>query len=126
MARRRRKATRRRRDTSLKILNLAEGYVQANIVTEALMRTNPIEFAVGDVVPGIASGGGISLVELLRRPDLIGTIGARASDPRNIANIAIQSALANVAFKFGKRALRRPINLMNRTVFKPLALGVKL
>ena len=108
------------------ILGLAEGYVPANIVTENLMQTNPIEFVLGDVVPGIASGGGISLVELIKRPELISTIGARAMDPSRLANIAVQSLVARVAFKFGKRIMRPNVNLLNRLVFKPAGLGVKL
>ena len=108
------------------ILGLAEGYVQANIVTENLMQTNPIEFVLGDVVPGIASGGGISLVELIRKPELISTVGARAMDPSRLANIAVQSLVARVAFKFGKRIMRPNVNLLNRLVFKPAGLGVKL
>jgi len=90
------------------------------------MRVNPIEFVLGDVAPGISSGGGISLVELIRRPELLGQIGANASDPSKLANIAVQSLMARVAFKFGKRVLRPNINLLNRLVFKPANIGVKL
>ena len=108
------------------ILGLAEGYVQANIVTENLMQTNPIEFVLGDVVPGIVSGGGISLVELIRKPDLIATVGANAMDPRKLGNIAIQSLVARIAFKFGKRIMRPNVNLLNRLVFNKAGLGVKL
>ena len=103
-----RKAPRRRRDNSIKILNLAEGYVQANILTEAF------------------AGGGISLFELVKRPELLGVIGKNASNPGKLANVVIMSALANAGFRFGKRLLRKNINMVNRTVMKPLALGVKL
>ena len=127
MARRGRKmAPRRRGPRMTSILGLAEGYVQSNIITENLMRVNPIEFVLGDVAPGISSGGGISLVELIRRPELLGQIGANASDPSKLANIAVQSLMARVAFKFGKRVLRPNINLLNRLVFKPANIGVKL
>ena len=125
-ARRRKKATRRRGPKMTSILGLAEGYVQANIVTENLMGTNPIEFVLGDVAPGIASGGGISLVEIIRRPDLLQNVGEKAMNPSVLGNIAIQSLLARSAFKFGKRVLRPNINLMNRLVFKPANIGVKL
>tara|TARA_Y100000004_G_scaffold133193_1_gene150440 strand:+ start:1122 stop:1505 length:384 start_codon:yes stop_codon:yes gene_type:complete len=125
-ARRRKKATRRRGPKMTSILGLAEGYVQANIVTENLMKTNPIEFVLGDVAPGISSGGGISLVEIIRRPDLLQNIGANAMNPAILGNIAIQSLVARVAFKFGKRVLRPNINLMNRLVFRPANIGVKL
>tara|TARA_Y100000004_G_C8629973_1_gene292515 strand:- start:81 stop:416 length:336 start_codon:yes stop_codon:yes gene_type:complete len=108
------------------ILGLAEGYVQANIVTENLMKTNPIEFVLGDVAPGIASGGGISLVEIIRRPDLLQSVGERAMNPSILGNIAIQSLVSRAAFKFGKRVLRPNINMLNRLVFRPANIGVKL
>ena len=120
------KATRRRGPKMTSLLGLAEGYVQANIVTESLMKTNPLEFVLGDVVPGIESGGGISLVELIRRPELLGTVGMNASNPAVLANIAVQSLVARTAFKFGKRIMRPNINLMNRLVFRPAGIGVKL
>ena len=119
-------APRRRGPRMVSILGLAEGYVQANIVTENLMKVNPLEFVLGDVAPGISSGGGISLVEIIRRPELLGTIGMNASDPSKLANIAIQSLVSRVAFKFGKRVLRPNINLLNRLVFKPANIGVKI
>ena len=108
------------------LLGLAEGYVQANIVTESLMQTNPVEFVLGDVVPGIASGGGISLVEIMRRPELLGVVGTNAMNPGKLANIAVQSLVARTAFKFGKRIMRPNINLLNRLVFRPSGIGVKL
>ena len=122
----RKKAPRRRRDNSIKVLNLAEGYVQANILTEAFAGSSALEFIGGEVIPGVSSGGGISLFEIVKRPELLGTIGERASDPSKIFNVVIMSALASTGFKFGKRLLRKNINMVNRMVFKPLALGVKL
>lgn len=128
MARRgsRRKA-RRRSPKTLKLLGLAEAAVQANIVTEELAGVNVVTFIAGDAGPTLmASGGGISLLEIAKRPDLLATIGGRAMNPERIINIAIKSAVANVGFRFAKRALRRPINMMNRMVFKNLGLGVSL
>ena len=123
----RRKAPRRRRSTGIKLLNVAEGFVQANIVTQTLMDVDPIRFIVGDAGPTLmVGGGGISLLEIAKRPELLMSIGARAMNPENIINIAVKSAVANIGFRFAKRALRRPVNLLNRQVFKPLALGVKL
>ena len=127
MARGRRKKPARKRGPKMtSLLGLAEGYVQANIVTENLMKTNPVEFVLGDVVDGISSGGGISLVEIIRRPELLGAIGAEAMNPSRLANIAVQSLVARTAFKFGKRIMRPNINLMNRLVFRPAGIGVKL
>jgi hypothetical protein len=56
----------------------------------------------------------------------LGTIGARAMTPDAILNIAGKSALANIGFRFARKVLRRPIAQMNRQVFKPLGMGVKL
>ena len=127
MARRRgMKKARRRTPKTTSILGLAEGYVQANIVTESLMKVNPLEFVLGDVVPGIESGGGVSLVEIIRRPELLGFIGTNASNPSKLANIAIQSLVTRTAFKFGRKILRPNINLLNRLVFRPANIGVRL
>ena len=124
----RRKAPRRRSSPrGIKLLNVAEGFVQANIVTQTLMDVDPIRFLVGDAGPTLmVGGGGISLLEIAKRPELLMSIGARAMNPENIINIAVKSAVANLGFRFAKRALRRPVNLLNRQIFKPLALGVKL
>ena len=127
MARRRGRKPRRRTPKTLKLLGLAEAAVQASIVTEELAGVNVVQFIAGDAGPSLmASGGGISLLEIAKRPDLLSTIGSRAMNPEKIINIAIKSAVANVGFKFAKKALRRPINMMNRMVFKPLSLGVSL
>jgi hypothetical protein len=124
---RRKKPARRRRSRGVKLLGVAEAMVQASIVTEELADVNVIEFIAGDAGPSLqVSGGGISLLEIAKRPELLSTIGERAMNPEKIINIAIKSAVANVGFRFAKRALRRPINMMNRMVFKPLALGVSL
>ena len=106
---------------------MAEAAVQGKIVTTQLAGVSLDKFILGDAGPSLmVAGGGISLLEIAKRPDLLGTIGERAMNPEKIINIAIKSAVANVGFRFAKRALRRPINMMNRMVFKPLALGVSL
>jgi hypothetical protein len=128
MARRgsRRKA-RRRSPKTVKLLGLAEAAVQANIVTEELAGASITEFIAGSPGPTLMlDGGGISLLEIAKRPELLSTIGARAMNPERIINIAIKSAVSNLGFRFAKRALRRPINMMNRMVFKNLGLGVSL
>ncbi len=127
MARRKAAARRRRSPRSIKLLNVAEGFLQANIVTSTLMDVNPIQFLVGDAGPTLmVGGGGISLLEIAKNPQLLTTIGERAMNPENIINIAVKSAVANISFRLAKRALARPVNLLNRQIFSPLALGVKL
>jgi len=123
---RRKAARRRRRPQGIKLLNVAEALVQANIVTETLMDVNPIQFVLGDAGPTLmASGGAISLLEIAKRPELLSTIGARAMNPENIINIAVKSAIANVGFRFAKKAVARPIRLMNKNL-RMLNLGVTL
>lgn len=130
MARRtaRRMAPRRRRNNGIKILNLAEGYLQANIVTQKLMSVSPIEFIAGSAGPTLmaTNPGGISLLEIAKNPSLIEAIGKRATNPETLLNIAISSAVTNIGFKFAKKALARPVRMLNKSVFKPLALGVSL
>ena len=124
MARRKSATRRRRRPQGIKLLNIAEGLIQANIVTSTLMDVNPIQFLVGDAGDTLmVGGGGMSLLEIAKRPELLSTIGARAMDPENIINIAVKSAVANIGFKVAKRVTRRPVNLLNRQL-KMLNLGV--
>ena len=88
------------------------------------MDVNPIQFLLGDEGPTLmASGGAISLLEIVKRPELLTTIGARAMNPENIINIAVKSAIANVGFRVAKRVTRRPVNLLNRQM-RMLNLGV--
>ena len=126
MAPRKKRVVRRRGPKMFSILGAAEGYFQANLITSNYLGTNPISFVLGDAGPSFAvSGGGISLVEIVRNPDLLNTIGSRLMDPEKAVTVALQSAVGAAAFRAGRRLLRRPINTMNRAI-KPLALGVKL
>ena len=118
--------TRRRRSTGIKLLNAGEAFLQANIVTQELMDVNPIQFVMGDAGSSfVVSGGGISLLEIAKRPDLIGTIAQRAMIPETIINIAVKSAIANIGFRFARRAVSRPVNMMNKQL-RQLRLGVTL
>ena len=108
------------------ILGAAEGYFQANLITSNYLDTNPISFILGDAGPSFAvEGGGISLIEIVRRPELLNTIGSRLMNPETAVTVALKSAVGAAAFRAGRKLLRRPINTMNRAI-KPLALGVKL
>ena len=110
------------------LLGLAEGYVQMNILTSNLLGgANPVSFLFGDAVPGYSSGAGTSIQEIISNPQAsLDAIGTNLMNPQTIMNVAGQSFLANVGFRFAKKALRRPVNTINRLAFKPLALGVKL
>ena len=126
MAARKKRVARRRGPKMFSLLGAAEGYFQANLITSNYLGTNPVSFILGDAGPSFAvSGGGISLVEIVRNPDLLNTIGSRLMNPEKAVTVALQSAVGAAAFRAGRGLLRRPINTMNRAI-KPLALGVKL
>ena len=109
------------------ILGFAEAYAQGNLITQNFFDSNPISFLIGAVKgTGFSTSGGTSLIELVKQPERLETIAASRFNVENIATLAIQSAFLNFGFRTARRALRKPINMVNRTVFKPLALGVKL
>ena len=127
MARRNGKTTRRpRRNNNIRLLNVAEGLIQANIVTDTLMGVNALEFVLADTgIGNMTSGGGISLVEIAKRPELLGVIGERAVMPKNVVDIALKSAIANIGFRFARKAVARPTRMINKNL-KTLQLGVQL
>lgn len=118
----------RRSPKTFKLLNAAESYAQLNIATSAFLGTNAAEFFLGDL--GIASigqtkQGEYSLAELIRNPQLLGTVGARFADPSRVVDVVVKSALTNVGFRVVKKLLRRNINQINKPM-RQLGLGVTL
>jgi hypothetical protein len=126
MAMKRKAAPRRRTPKSIGILNTAEGLFQANILTKLAFNLNPLQFALGDAVPGYASGGGTSLTELIKDPSRFEQVAARVANPELVVKAGIMSAVGNAGFRLGRRFLRRPISQINTKIMNPLALGVKL
>jgi len=125
---RRRKAVKRRRGPKMtSILGLAEGYIQGSILLSgAVGASNPVAFLFGGY-GGYGGGSGTTLQSIISNPQQsLDAIGKNLMDPKIVLDIATKSFLANVGFKFARKALRRPINTVNRLAFKPLALGVKL
>ena len=121
-----RRAPRRRTPKSIGILNTAEGLYQASILTKLAFNLNPLQFALGDAVPGYGSGGGTSLTELIKDPSRFEQVAARVSNPELVVKAGIMSAIGNAGFRLGRRFLRRPISQINTNIMNPLALGVKL
>lgn len=126
MARKTRAAPRRRSPKAIGILNTAEGLYQANILTKLAFNLNPLQFALGDAVPGYGSGGGTSLTELIKDPSRFEQVAARVANPELVVKAGIMSAVGNVGFRLGRKFLRRPISQINTKIMNPLALGVKL
>ena len=143
MARRRsaRKAPRRSRAVSA--LSVFESYMYANILTQGALGTSPIGMVTGatdlqssSVNTGYSQGqfttrmvttgaGAISLGDMISQPGLaLATIQSNVMS--NYQSMFIQSVGTRIAFKFGKKLLRAPIASVNRNIFKPLAIGVRL
>ena len=141
MARRRKSRTRRRsRATSL--LNVAESYAYANVLTSGLMGTSPVGFFTGgtdlgykmvsdrQLAGGVSSmvavgADQISLGDIVSAPDQAFSI-VQSNFMNNYQSMAVQSLAIGVGFRLGKRLLRRPISNVNRNIMKPLGVGFKL
>ena len=126
MAMKRKAAPRRRTPKTIGILNTAEGFYQATILTRLAFNLNPLQFALGDAVPGYGSPNGTSLTELIKDPTRFDQVAARVSNPELVVKAGIMSAVGNAGFRLGRRFLRRPISQINTKIMNPLALGVKL
>ncbi len=121
----RKKARRSRRGPkNFKLLTAAESYAQAALVTNTYLGSTPVEFLFGDAGFGFNTGRGeYSISEIARNPSILGTIGERFMDPQRAAKVIVGGALINIGFRFGKRALRRSINAINRPM-RQLGIGV--
>ena len=139
---RRKKASRRRSPRAVSLLNVAESYAYANVLTSGLMGTTPVGFVTGatdlgmkmvpDRVGGydtssmVMSGGdSISLGDIVSAPDAAFGI-VQQNFMNNYQAMAIQSIGIGLSFRLGKRLLRRPLSNVNRNIFKPLGAGFKL
>ena len=131
---RRKKASRRRRSRAVSLLNVAESYAYANIMTQGIMGTSPMGFVTGK---GDASNvsvydssldttsmtyrnpdGKVSLSDIISSPE--GSFAAmQAGFKANYQLMAVNSILTGITFRVGKRLLRRPISNVNRNIFKP-------
>jgi len=137
----RRKKSRRRRDTSIKLLNVMEAYAYADIGSRGIMGASPWEVITGGSSVGtskvydsglgltsmVSSGVGseVTLTEILQHPDMAFS-AMQSNAMANWQAMVIGSLGVSVGFKLGKRLMRRPIANVNKNIFKPLGIGVKL
>ena len=137
---RKRKSSPRRRSRSVSLLNVAESYAYANVLTGGLMGTSPVGFITGATDLGMKTGysagtagmvtmevggGQISLGDIVSAPDQAFGI-VQNNFMNNYQQMAIQSLGIGISFRLGKRLLRRPISNVNKNIFKPLGAGFKL
>ena len=139
---RRKKSTRRRSPRVTSLLNVAEGYAQANVLTQGILRNSPVGVITGttdlgmkmvpDSIGGynassmVMSGAeSLSLGDIVSAPEMAFSV-MQANAMNNWQGMIVQSAGINIAFRLGRRLLRRPISSVNRQIFKPLGAGFKL
>lgn len=138
------KATRRRRDNSIRLLDVAEAYVYTGIITRNVANASPVEFVMGEGdisqagstynLASYAAGTNtadswgivpITIRDIAKNPTL--AFDAMAINVKNNGLKLIGSTiLTRFGFKFFKKALSQPKNMINRTIFKPLGMGIKL
>ena len=139
----RKKSTRRRSPRVTSLLNVAEGYAQANVLTQGVLGNSPVGFVTGATDLGMKSvssynqlggnmttsmmvgGESLSLGDIVSSPEMAFSV-MQANAMNNWQGMIVQSAGINIAFRLGKRLLRRPISSVNRQIFKPLGAGFKL
>jgi hypothetical protein len=139
---RRKKSTRRRSPRVTSLLNVAEGYAQANVLTQGILRNSPVGVITGatdlgmKMVPDRVGGydtssmvmtgeDSLSLGDIVSSPEMAFNV-MQTNAMNNWQSMIVQSAGINIGFRLGKRLLRRPISSVNRQIFKPLGAGFKL
>ena len=136
----RRKKSRRRRDNSIKLLNVAEAYAYTDIMSRGILGASPWEAITGGSSVGttkvydsafgtqmVSTGVGseVTLTEILQHPDMAFS-AMQSNAMANWQAMVIGSLGVSIGFKLGKKLMRRPIANVNRNIFKPLGIGVKL
>jgi len=146
---RRRKAKRTRRRKTFSLLNAAESFGYATILSQGIFRTNPVNFVLGDTdlspsttwtPEGVAGssnvlggtflesvgGDQITLGDILKEPGYAFAVSSRRA-MANAPAMAIQSIALGAGFRIMKRLLRAPLNNVNRNLVKPvLGAGVRI
>jgi len=131
MARRKGRKTRRRTAKKISLIDLAESYAYASVLTSGVFSNSPIGFigfdGTGTGMAMATTNGGAAL-----------TLGGIVSDPgssfdsmqsnfmQNYQAMAVSAIGIGLTFKFAKRLLRKPIANVNRNLMAPLGIGVKI
>ncbi len=121
MTRRKAKAPRRRRSKAVSLLNVGEALAQASIVTNKFLGVGAVGF-----IMDAPDAPGISIRDAIKYPQKLQNKLMQTVNLENVIEVGIESAVTNLGFRFMRRALRRPVNQLNRQIMAPLGLGVKL
>ena len=126
MARRKPKSrTRRRKIFSVTNALFSLGF--ANILSQGIFKSNIMTFFLEGTGLGVpASGGGISLTELISRPDALGA-AAIANAQSNLVPMVFQSFGLAVTERVFKKLMSMPLRRINSGIVRPLlGSGVRL
>ena len=130
---RRKKATRRRSPKTISLLNIAESYAYASVLTGGVMGNSPVG-VLGFDGSGAAGGAGYGMTTTNGAM----TLSSIVSDPgssfdsmsanfmANYQAMAVSAIGIGITFKFAKKLLRKPIANVNRNLLKPIGIGVRL
>jgi len=130
---RRKKAKRRRSPKTISLLNIAESYAYASVLTGGVLANSPVG-VLGFDGSGAAGGAGYGMTTTNGAM----TLSSIVSDPgssfdsmsanfmANYQAMAVSAIGIGITFKFAKKLLRKPIANVNRNLMKPLGIGVRL
>lgn len=126
MARRARKVTRRRRK-SFSVTNALFSLGFANILSQGIFKSNIMTFFLEGTGLGVpTSGSGISLSELIARPDALGA-AAISNAQSNLIPMVFQSFGLAVTERVFKKLMSMPLRRINSGIVTPLlGRGVRL
>ena len=134
MARRRSKSKRRRSPKQFSLLNAAEAYAYASILSAGVFGNSPWGFITdqSDIAQSTdtsmmayTGAQALSLSELVTHPD-VAFNQMQSNVMSNYQAMAIASITTGVGFKLFRKLMRRPISNVNRNIMKPLGVGIKL
>jgi hypothetical protein len=121
MPARRRRKTRRRRDTRFNLMSLIETAVYGSIITETAFNTGIVGFFTEK--PGAA---GVSLQQIFNNPQgSFDAVSNRLTNPQVILNAAVQSVIVGVLFNVFTKTLSKPRRKVNAGL-KQLGVPVKM
>ena len=130
---RRKKAKRRRSPKTISLLNIAESYAYASVLTGGVLANSPVG-VLGFDGSGAAGGAGYGMTTTngaMTLQSIISDPGTSfdamgANFMANYQAMAVSAIGIGITFKFAKKLLRKPISNVNRNLMKPLGIGVRL
>ena len=130
---RRKKAKRRRSPKTISLLNIAESYAYASVLTGGLMGNSPVGILGfdGSGAGGVAGYGMTTTNGAMTLQSIIADPGSSFDSMSsmfmaNYQAMAVSSIGIGLTFKFARKLLRAPIANVNRNLMKPLGIGVRL